>query len=82
MSHETKYKTMLTITFKIVSRKSLCGISQTYTVLCISYNSIKLEEKKKHLIKNFKISYVSKSNNSMFSKLSHVKFFMILTQSQ
>ena len=46
LSHETKYKTMLTITFKIVSNKSLCGLSQTYTVLYISYLSIKLEEKK------------------------------------
>ena len=42
----------------------------------------KTGRKKKHLIKNFKMNYVSKSNNSMFSKLSHVKFFMILTQSQ
>lgn len=72
VSHETKYKAMLTITFKIVSRKSLCGISQTYTVPCISYNSIKLEEKEKKVFDkgSFKISYVSKSNNSMFSKLS------------
>lgn len=45
LSHETKYKTMLT-TFKIVSNKSLCGLSQTYTVLYISYLSIKREEKK------------------------------------